>query len=906
MAMREHMKQPFIARPCPRRAAFHLGSLAALVAFLLVPSSASADARTDARARFRSGMELIAAGNIDAGVAELEAAYEMLPHPHVLYNIARAYGEAGRYEEAIEYFQRYLDGEPADREEVRGFVRALEERLAAQRATASQTTARQTPAEAPSAPESSAAMATPDEIVALEESATQIEALGEATDSDALRQRAQSLRTLAQQLRAGLAEAEAHPNAAATTTRETGSTTAPGAETGAGGREPTDAGDATRLALGEEQADLYDETVVSASRFAQNPLDAPNAIANVTRQDIRLSGLLNAGELVRRTPGAHVMSTGPSDVQIGIRGFNQRFSPRVLTLINGRSIYVDTLGTNFYWSSPYAVEDIERVEVIRGPASALYGANAFSGVINILTRDPGADPGTEAHIGVGNLQQVHGHVGHSGGAGGFTYRLAASYDQSMRYTRQITDETIGRSYPIEDTDLDIRVARANGHLRYTFEPNLYADVQAGYASGFQVFQSTGMLREFQMDQTSANAMGTIQTPWGYIRAFWNSFVGNSGQSGAHHILNHFDSDTLDVEVTFARQFHLVVDHNLYIGGAYRLKTIDWDFLDANHSEDHFNGFLQDTMRIQDWLILVGSLRVDHHPLLEKLQVSPRGAVVIQPTEGQAIRLSVGRAFRTQTFLESYLDLALATPLDAVSANGLGAEINERLGVQLRPENILSSEVGYRFAESSYFDVDLSAYYNIVQDLVILDDVTPYTLVETASGAGGFDDGTRAFSIGTTGFTNDDTVFHIVGGEVAARVYPVRGLDFYANYSYNHALLRGDTTRGTSDIAPAHLVNFGVQYRSPVGLDLSTDLHFVSAQVWEERSFELTASGANAVFDQYESPAYYLLNARVGYRFVDDDLEIGFSGYNLTNNKHRQHPFGQEIGMRLLGTAAYRF
>ncbi|MBC7170986.1 MAG: TonB-dependent receptor, partial [Polyangiaceae bacterium] len=369
-------------------------------------------------------------------------------------------------------------------------------------------------------------------------------------------------------------------------------------------------------------------------------------------------------------------------------------------------------GTNFYWSEPTVVEDIERIEVIRGPASALYGANAFSGVINIITREPGSDPGTHARIGIGNLRQVHGHVSNSGGVGGLTYRIGASYDQSLRYTREITDETIGRSYAIEQTDLDFRTARATGHLRYTFKPELYADLQGGYSDGLQTVQTTGLFREFQFDQTTANTMATLQTPWGYIRGFWNRVKGETGATGVHHLTTTPVANTVDIEATIARQFHLVVDHNLYIGGAYRLKMIDWDMLDEDHLEHHSNGFAQDTMRVSDWLILVGSFRIDRHPLLEQLQISPRGAIVIQPTDGQALRVSVGRAFRTQTFLESYVSAKVPTPLLAVTADALGSEINERLDEKLRPERIISSEVGYRFAESKYFDVDVAAYYNI--------------------------------------------------------------------------------------------------------------------------------------------------------------------------------------------------
>ncbi len=885
-----------------RRSARSIPGLAAVLWALIsfAPEPASADVRTEARLRFRTGMDMIAAGQVDAGIAELQAAYDILPHPHVLYNIARAYGEAGRYEEALEWFERYLEGEPPDHEEVRGFVRALEARLA-QTQPAHQGPAVADSGEATATEQPATSVASDDEILALEESATQIEALAEATDSDALRQRAASVRRVAEQLRAE----RAGGTATATTTEVGGGETQTETTAATGGAEA--------LALGEQQQDLYDETVVSASRFAQNPLDAPNATANVTRQDIRLSGLLNPGELVRRTPGAHVMSTGVSDVQIGMRGFNQRLSPRVLTLINGRSIYADPLGANFFFTEPFVAEDIERIEVVRGPASAVYGANAFSGVINILTREPGSDPGTEAHVGVGNMAQVHGQVSNSGIGHGLAYRIGASYDQANRYTAAIPEGSVGRQYGLEQSNIDVRVARANAHLRHTFKPDLYADFQGGFSSSLQVLQATGLAREFQFDGMTGTAMGTLETPWGHLRAFWNR-IGGQAYATASPLVTTPIANTVDIEGAFNRRFTLGFDHNLSLGVAYRRKMIEWsDTLDGNHQENHFNGFFQDTMTIADKLILVAGLRIDRHPLLEKLQISPRGAIVIRPTEGQAIRFSVGQAFRTQTFLESYVDLQLPTPVQAIAVHTIGAELEDRVAQDLDSDRILSSEVGYRFAGSNYFDLDFAAYYNVVRNLVILSDLRAYNLVETAAGngsfgagSGAFNEGSDTFIAGTTGFVNDPTIYHVIGGEAAARVYPVRGLDLYANYAYNHAVLRGQTARATSDVAPAHIINVGVQYRSQFGLDLSSDFNYTHSQTWEDQAFTLTATGATAGFVSYDLPSYYTLNARVGYRLLDDDLELGFSGVNLTNNRHREHPFGQEIGMRLMGTVAYRF
>ncbi|MBC7173813.1 MAG: TonB-dependent receptor plug domain-containing protein, partial [Polyangiaceae bacterium] len=330
--------------------------------------TATADVRTEARRHFRRGMELIDRGELDAGIAELTIAYDTLPHPNVLYNIGRAYADAGRYNEALEYFERYLDTAPSDRVEVVAFVKAIGERLGSARATES---------EAPATTTAPAARADTEDLTALREAAIQIEALAESTNSDALRDRARVLREMAASLEATQTQGEERA-------------TQPPEVTVSG--SPPAAAAPPELALVQE--DLYGETVVSASRFAQDPLDAPSATYNITRQDIRLAGLPNIGEMVRRAPGVHAMATGPSDIQLGIRGFNLRVSPSVLMLVNGRSVYLDPLGTVSYWNVPFGMDEVERIEVIRGPASALYGADAFSGVINVITRRPGDEPGT--------------------------------------------------------------------------------------------------------------------------------------------------------------------------------------------------------------------------------------------------------------------------------------------------------------------------------------------------------------------------------------------------------------------------------------------------------------------------------------------------------------------------------
>ncbi|HJL00164.1 MAG TPA: TonB-dependent receptor [Polyangiaceae bacterium LLY-WYZ-15_(1-7)] len=891
-----------VSQPRRRSAA---GAALSVALVLLMAPFARADVRTEARRHFRRGMQLIADGSLDEGIEELELAYETLPHPNVLYNIGRAYAEAGRYQDALEYFERYLATDPPDREDVIGFIDAIETRIAAaQPAAAEGGEGEAEPTTTTGGPELPVgAAATDDEIAALEESAAQIAQLAEATQSESLRARAARLQELAQQLRdAGEGRAPA----------PTG-----GGATAEGGGEPGDEVLPELELGGEREEDIYAEQVVSASRFAQSPLDAPNATTNITQQDIRLSGLTNIGELLRRVPGADVMTLTPSDVSVSFRGFNQRLSPRTLVLIDGRSVYIDPLGATFWGILPFNVEDVERIEVIRGPASALYGADAFSGIVNILTRPPG-EPRTRVVLGGGNAGRVHGHVSTSGSEGAFAYRVAAGYNRQDRFTREVSDERVDHEFTFpESRNIGVNTAHLNASARYRLSREVETYLQGGFSSNQQNFQGTGPLRDFLSQGPYSHLMAGLTSSWGSVRFFWNRVNADAGLPapvlGGDSLRGEFDWNTYDVEAELAREFHFLVDHNLHIGASYRRKQIDWAYLSDEQFENHGAVFFQDTLTILDKLILVASFRTDFHPLLDKPIFSPRGAVVVRPTAGSAIRASVGTAFRTQTFLESYLQLQNPTPLDGVSVLSLGSEPGaQRLGTpRLDPERILSAELGYRNDESDYFDVEVSAYYNRVTDLVILSQIRPFALSDFGAedSPAGYDEGVASYPIGTIGFINDPSEFDVVGGEIAARIYPVTGLDIYANYALNQAFVtnstlpNGQTLREDEERTSTHKLNLGIQYRSPFGLDIALDFHWVSAQDWLEQAFD---AEEGVRFQNFPLDAYYLLNARVGQRLFDDQLELGLSVFNLTNNKIRQHPFGQRLEARVLGTVAYSF
>src|SRR6187455_1273433 len=131
-----------------------------------------------------------------------------------------------------------------------------------------------------------------------------------------------------------------------------------------------------------------EETVSIASRYEQPISQAPSNVYVITDEDIRHSGATDLPTVLRRIPGLEVMQVTGADFNVSVRGDNQLVSNKLLVMVDGRSIYVDTQGQVYWKAIPVTLPEIKRIEVLRGPASVTYGFNAFDGIINIITKSP--------------------------------------------------------------------------------------------------------------------------------------------------------------------------------------------------------------------------------------------------------------------------------------------------------------------------------------------------------------------------------------------------------------------------------------------------------------------------------------------------------------------------------------
>lgn len=824
-------------------------SCLALGALLLLPAVASADIRIEARRHFRNGMSLIAAGKFDEGIRELKEAYLIKPHPNVLYNIARAYLDAGRVADALDFYKRYLATNPPDSATVRTTVARLEESL----------TPPEPPKETRPAPRPPVTSPVPTPAV----------------DPEAVRK----LGTLMERLEAAIAKAEAlsAPAPAASEGNTPAEAPAVVEDTGLSGAVP------------------YEEQVVTASRRAQSTLEAPNATTIITGEEIRQSGATTLVELLRRVPGADVMVLGVGSANVSLRGFNQRLANKVLVLLDGRTEYQDFLGLTIWSSIPVGLEEIDRIEVIRGPGSALYGANAMLGVINIITRSPGTGPRSVLNIQGGSGESAYGSFVASANERGLRYRASVAYGQADRWSRDFADDRPDIQSNVEDSSLGLRQVRGNLTATYDFGSDVQLGVSAGVNRLFTELYPLGLLRNFYLDGITSYAKADLSAGEMKLKLFWNHLSGRAEHEyspiGERSTLSDLRSNVFDAELLFSKELELLGKHRVVLGAETRLKQLVWTMA-GNRSELHAAAFVQDEWHIVPPVRVVGSFRVDRHPLLDNgspgYALSPRVSAVWSPFEGHALRAGFATAFREPTSLESYTEIRV--PIPGVP----GASVLTVGDTRLRAEQLLAYELGYRGDYPGLgLEWDVAAYINEVSNLI---DVSPVARLPAGDS---FDPLSQTYLLGRSTFENRPATYIARGVEVGAKFSPVDGLDLRASGAFQAITSSSDGACGPCGQAPALKLFTGVLYRTPAKVDFAVEGAYQGPTTWVER--EPSPADPTSILEQQNPlPAYAVVNARVSYRLLDDRLTVSLVGTNL-GPLHAEHPFGNRIEQRFFAT-----
>ena len=881
----EYVKLPQVSRSMA-----HKMGVVALA--LLLPFSAMADPKDDARRHFAAGLEAANDGNFEIALQRFLAAQEAYPHPATLYNIAQSYTDLEDSENALTYYRLYRNAAPDKAANVDPIIEAIEGRLGGGAITATLPTQDNSSGGGGGGGGTVEVIVTgprQQELARLESLALELNALMTAISD---RQDADKRAVAEAQERAASGEGSR------------------GGGGGSVGPNIPDVPDIDPRDLPDRGAlldDAYAKMVVSASRVAQDPLDSPSTLTVLTDEDIRLTGTTHLPDLLRRVVGVDAMQLSAAGTDIAIRGFNRKISNKVLILIDGRSTYLDFVGYTFFEMLPISLEEIERIEVIRGPGSAVYGANAVTGVINIITKTPGERPENVITADVGAPGFGRGTVMTNGRSKNTSYRLAAGYHQMGRWAKEFEDPQGGSVPFFDDQDNAMRMMRANLRLDQTFGTKGFASLSGGVVDGTSEFYNLGALSNFALDGNHEYLRGDIA--WGnlHFRAFWNSDHGATGPmweaAGQARTLNGlYNGDIIDVEFESPLEFETgSMDHVLNVGVGYRYKRSQFAFLeggfDSVFNENHVSAFVNEQLTLNK-LGFVASLRMDKHPLLPlDKTLSPRAALIYRLFDKTSIRATGGTAFRAPNHIESYMDFNLNNPAaDGVFIRDVGNR-------DLVPERITTVEVGMHDESTYYHTADAVVYMNQVSELIFLTDVDRDIFF--------YDEGGNGYQIGTTGWENRDEKYTGLGAEAEVELYPTDGLDVFGNVNLMGVIEKPLDGPSVADKSASLVkINAGTMYRTGFRTDLSYELHFYSKQTWRLREFDSVGS---LQITPYDIPARVLMSARIGNRpFKDEAIEIAATVWNITglfvdpDSRFIEHPQGQPVGSRVFGSLTYNF
>ena len=677
----------------------------------------------------------------------------------------------------------------------------------------------------------------------------------------------------------------------------------------------------------EQKPNFEEQVVVSASRSEQVLINAPAAVTIINSSTIQNSPGSNMGDLLRAVPGINVTQTSARDVNFTTRGATSTLATSQLALIDGRSIYLDFFGMVMWDLVPTNLHEIKRIEVVRGPASAVWGANAMSGVVNVilktpreLARDGGgnsvtigagainrnvtAGPGPSVFSGL-TIEQDSGSLFYVNGSHSravddrWSYKLSAGYftqDPLPRPVGTIPNAfntpyppfaNTGTSQPKFDGRVDYDVAGGNnGRLIF-----------AGGVGGTEGIIHSG-IGPFDIDNDSRLTYFTSRYEKGgrRIAVFTNLLNGNAvnllavGPTGQPLPLV-FDTKTFDIEASDVRV--IGTRHALTFGGNYRHNTFDISLAPGGDARNEGGGYIQDEIFLSDHFRWVVGGRVDKFSSIDDAVFSPRTTFMIKPDAAQTFRISFNRAFRAPSFINNNINTTILNQAQLSPQLAIVFPIRAIGNDTLKQETLTAYEIGYAGVIRDV-NVSASVYWNNTEDGIYF---TPNVFYSSTNPPPGWPlppafvpPNTLPAQYTYLNFGNVKDKGIELGVDTLVNKY----VNVFANYSYQWKPVVHDLPAGTS-IAD---INWPAKNRFNAGFDFSysrflgnMSVNYSGEAYWQD-VLDLRYAGT--------TEDYTLVNGTFGVRWYDNRITTSLKITNLGNQQVQQHIFGDILKRQVVG------
>lgn len=644
--------------------------------------------------------------------------------------------------------------------------------------------------------------------------------------------------------------------------------------------------------VGLERLLNFDLSVTLSSRKAEQLSHAASAISVITHEDIQRSGATHIAEALRLIPGVNVARVASNRWAISIRGFNQIFSNKLLVLVDGVSIFSPTTNGVYWEANELLLEDVERIEVVRGPGAALWGANAVNGVINIITKSPKDTKGGLVTAGIGNVERGLG---------------------AIRYGGEISSNTDYRAYAVFNDRDELTLKNGDGAQDDWQSGSTGIRIDSSITSNDSVSFTTDVQRQWDSLTPTVPSLTppytdsitfSDRTQWSGVRSALKWGHTFSDESQLSSILSYqrkerssslisFDYDILNLDMQ--HQTQLGESHSIVYGGYARYFSNSSEGSNAqavqpeNRDTTLWSVFFHDEIAVapNNLKLIIGS-KFEHNESTG-LELMPNARLVYIPTKTVTGWIAVSRAVAPPAlFFEDSQIPVQAFPVPDAGIPGLVTVVGNR---NLESENLLAYEAGGRLEVSSEFSVDTALFFNSYDDIYSAEPGNP-NVGFSSLGSGG-----PALEIPLN--LSNNLKADSYGVELAAEWRPNAWFSMYTSYSY----LRVDVEKADSlDTGNPNLIEGGAPFhqanlRSSIKLtsDISTDatLRYVDNLSWGK------------------VPSYVELDLGLNYK-ISKTIELGVYGQNLLDNDHQEflpNLFGlpeTEIGRSVFGKIRWFF
>lgn len=615
--------------------------------------------------------------------------------------------------------------------------------------------------------------------------------------------------------------------------------------------------------------------VTTASKEPVKVSQTPAAIFVLTADDIRRSGATSIPEALRLVPGVEVARVDSNQWSIGVRGFGSTLSRSVLVLIDGRSVYTP-LFAGVYWNvQNLMIEDVDRIEVIRGPGGTIWGANAVNAVINIITKSSKDTQGTLVSVGGGNVDQGIASFRYGGGNGkNFTYRIYGT-----GFTRGPEFHSNGRNF--DDWRIDQGGFRADLEASHRDSFTLQGDIYNGDAGQSASVATSAFSPGTIVDQNAELSGGNVLGRWKRVLGAGSDLQLQAYYDRTSRSQTTFAEgrDTFDVDFlhhfTLPRRQDFLWGLGLRFSAGNAHEVVPTLIFTPNQLTDKlYSAFAQDEIPIvgKKLSLTIGSKLL--HNIYTGFEVQPSARLLWTPNSRQTVWGAITRAVRTPSRIEEDFQatgLLAATPLTILSLTG---------NRQFFSEQLLGYEAGYRAAVDPKVYIDISIFLNSYDHLLSVETGAPFP---ESSPPPPHVVVPFLFRNGILGATD--------GIEIAPDWSPTKWWRLEGSYSYLHMDLKkrtgstdASTVASTEGSSPHHQVVIQSFLNLPKRFEFDQTYRYVSA---------LPAQKVGS---------YGTADLRLGWH-LNRYFEISLDGENLLQPQHAEFA-GDPEGFVLVKRSAY--